>query len=92
MLGDRRDDTVDYETVNMTENEKRESERLRLMKTVTFTAVTVMAIGCGMLLAAMAIPPPGEIHNSILVAFGEISTFAGALLGVKMTIKNNTER
>ena len=26
--------------------------------------------------------PRGEIHNSVLVAFGEVSTFAGALFGV----------
>ena len=28
-------------------------------------------------------PPPGEIHNSVLVAFGEILTFAGAVFGMK---------
>ena len=27
-------------------------------------------------------PPEGEIHNSVLIAFGEVSTFAGALFGV----------
>ena len=36
--------------------------------------------------------PKGEIHNSVLVAFGEICTFAGALFGVdysyKLRIKN----
>ena len=26
--------------------------------------------------------PLGEIHNSVLVAFGETATFAGALFGV----------
>ena len=37
--------------------------------------------------------PQGLIDNSVLVAFGEISTFAGALFGVdytyKFKIKNN---
>lgn len=28
------------------------------------------------------VKPLGEIHNSILVAFGEMSTFSGALFGV----------
>ena len=38
------------------------------------------------------IDPRGEVDNSVLVAFGEISTFAGALFGVdysyKLRIKN----
>lgn len=31
--------------------------------------------------------PVGEIANSILVAYGEISTFAGALIGVDYTYR-----
>lgn len=49
-----------------------------------FTAVGVITVGCGILIAALIIPPPGEIDNSVLVAFGEISTFAGALFGVRL--------
>ena len=36
-----------------------------------------------MLIADSSMPPPGEIHNSVLVAFGEILTFAGAVFGMK---------
>lgn len=31
--------------------------------------------------------PVGEISNSVLVAFGEVSTFAGALIGVDYSYK-----
>ena len=31
--------------------------------------------------------PTGEIHHSVLVAFGEVSTFAGALFGVDYSYK-----
>ena len=31
--------------------------------------------------------PTGEIHNSVLVGFGEISTFSGALFGVDYSYK-----
>lgn len=31
---------------------------------------------------AIAIEPTGEIHYSVLVAYGETLTFAGALLGI----------
>lgn len=38
--------------------------------------------GIVLLFIGTAIPPEGEIHSSVLVAFGEVSTFAGALFGV----------
>lgn len=57
-------------------------ENRRTLRTIVRTAVSVMIFGCALILASLIIPPPGEIHNSVLVAFGEISTFAGALLGV----------
>lgn len=46
------------------------------------TAISALTLGCSLLVAGLAIPPPGEIHNSVLVAFGEISTFSGTLLGM----------
>lgn len=50
---------------------------------VLATAVILVALGCGLLIAGFVTPPPGEIHNSVLVAFGEILTFAGACFGMK---------
>ena len=38
--------------------------------------------GIVMLFIAMFIDPQGEIHGSVLGAFGEISTLAGALMGM----------
>lgn len=32
--------------------------------------------------AAFFTSPPGEIHSSVLVAYGEVMTFAGALFGI----------
>lgn len=46
------------------------------------TAIGLVLTGCGLLIAGFIIQPPGEIHNSVLVAFGETSTFAGALFGI----------
>ena len=45
-------------------------------------SVFLIVIGCGLLIAGMIITPTGEIHNSVLIAFGEILTFVGALLGI----------
>ena len=46
-------------------------------------AILLIVVGCGLLIAGFIVPPPGEIHNSVLIAFGEILTFAGAVFGMK---------
>ena len=38
--------------------------------------------GCGLLLVGFLCPPLAEIHHSVLVAFGEILTFSGSLIGI----------
>lgn len=45
-------------------------------------AVLLTVAGILLLFFGFWIVPQGEIHNSVLVAFGETSTFAGALFGV----------
>lgn len=55
---------------------------------IIIIAATVMAIGCAILIAALIFPPPGQIDHSVLVAFGEISTFVAAMLGVSFNFKN----
>lgn len=45
-------------------------------------AVGLVTVGCVLLGCAFIAPPKGEIHPSVLVAFGEILTFAGALFGI----------
>lgn len=50
--------------------------------TQLLAACLLVALGCALLVAAFIVPPPGEIHSSVLVAFGEIMTFAGALFGI----------
>ena len=50
---------------------------------IQITIASLLSIG-GLVLLFMGFlyPPEGEIHSSVLVAFGETATFAGALLGV----------
>ena len=40
------------------------------------------AFGCALLTAGLFTPPVGEIHHSLLIAFGEILTFSGSLIGI----------
>lgn len=58
---------------------------MKAMKKLTVQlAVAVFLTISGMVLifSGFWVSPRGEIHNSVLVAFGEVSTFAGALFGV----------
>ncbi len=53
------------------------------MKEKQFIVACIMiAFGCCLLAAGFVVAPMGEIHSSILVAFGEVMTFAGALIGI----------
>ena len=47
-----------------------------------FTAVAMCSFGGALLLAGFLCPPLGEIHPSVLTAFGEVLTFSGALVGM----------
>ncbi len=51
-------------------------------------AVGMITAGCVLLGCGFMFPPKGEIHSSVLVAFGEILTFAGALFGIDYKYKS----
>lgn len=50
-------------------------------------AVLLSLAGVVLLFMGFWCSPRGEIHNSVLVGFGELSTFAGALFGVDYSYK-----
>lgn len=50
-------------------------------------AILLTLSGIVLLFSGFWINPEGLIDSSVLVAFGEISTFAGALFGVDYTYK-----
>lgn len=65
------------------------------MKKVTIQlviAILLVVSGIALLFSGLWIAPAGEIHGSVLVAFGETSTFAGALFGVDYSYKIKTEQ
>ena len=55
-------------------------------------AVSMAIFGCVMIVAAFLVPPTGEIHPSVLTAFGEILTFAGAVLGIDYNYKSKAPK
>ena len=47
-----------------------------------FTAALLSVGGLTMLFCGVFIEPHGQIHESLLIGFGEVATFAGALFGI----------
>ena len=52
-----------------------------------FAAIILVLVGCGLLIAGFIVSPLGIIDGSVLTAFGESCTFAGALFGIDYTYK-----
>lgn len=51
------------------------------------TAAILSLGGLVMLFCGVFIDPEGQIHESLLVGFGEVATFAGALFGIDYVYK-----
>ena len=64
----------------------RITQSTKLTIQVILAAILVLA-GLTLLFMGFKTPPPGEIHDSILIAYGEVSTFAGSLLGLDYKYK-----
>lgn len=54
-------------------------QRLNLQLAI---AVILIVFGLVILMLGFYAPPVGEIHSSVLVAYGEVMTFAGSLIGI----------
>ena len=61
-------------------------------------AALVVVMGMILLYIGVSMDPKGEIHETVLVAFGEAATFAGSIMGIdyhyksKYFNKNNDEK
>lgn len=45
-------------------------------------SVSLCVFGGLLLIAGFVAPPLGEIHPTVLIAFGEVLTFSGSLIGI----------
>ena len=52
------------------------------------TAAVLSLGGMILLFCGVYIEPLGQIHESLLIGFGEVATFAGALFGIDYTYKH----
>ena len=56
------------------------------------TAAVLAIGGLVMLFCGVYIEPQGEIHESLLIGFGEVATFAGSIMGVDYHYKVKHEK
>ena len=54
------------------------------------TAAILAIIGMVLLFCGLYIDPQGEIHDTVLVAYGEVLTFSGSLMGIDYRYKRKT--
>ncbi len=52
------------------------------------TAAILSVGGLAMLFSGVYIEPQGQIHESLLIGFGEVATFAGSLMGIDYHYKS----
>ena len=55
------------------------------------TAAVLSIGGLILLFCGIFIDPQGQIHETLLVAFGETATFAGALFGIDYTYRHKNK-
>ncbi len=55
------------------------------------TAAVLSIGGLVLLFCGTFVSPQGKIHQSLLVGFGEIATFAGALFGIDYVYKRKND-
>lgn len=65
----------------------------KIKLTIQLCTAFILSMG-GMVLLIMGfwVPPVGEIHNSVLIAYGEVCTFAGGLFGIDYTYKYKRQK
>lgn len=82
---------VDSKKTTGESNKKRHQRNKKLyfwhINLQLFIATFLVLCGILLLFSGFWVAPTGEIHNSVLIAFGEACTFAGGLFGIDYTYK-----
>lgn len=72
---------------------KQEFDKLTFKEVIIYIlAVITMLAGLTLLFMGMFIPPEGEIHGSVLTAFGSICIFVASLLGISLHYANELDK
>ena len=55
-------------------------------------AIGLMVFGCTLLVIGLVADPLGQIHQSVLVAFGEVATLAAGVMGIDAIYTNKLQK
>ena len=71
----------------------QEFDKLTFKEVIIYIlAVITMLAGLTLLFMGMFIPPEGEIHASVLTAFGSVCIFVASLLGISLHYANELDK
>lgn len=72
---------------------KQEFDKLTFKEMIIYCmAILTMVTGLALLFMGLFIPPEGEIHASVLTAFGSICIFVASLLGISIHYDNELDK
>lgn len=72
---------------------KQEFDKLTFKEVIIYIlAIVVMIAGLFLLFIGLFIPPEGEIHGSVLTAFGTVCIFVASLLGISIHYANELDK
>lgn len=60
-----------------------------LLQVKLWITMMLSVLGCVIIIAGLIIDPKGEIHNSVLIAFGQILTFVGLVFNMKYSYQSS---
>ena len=56
------------------------------------TAIVLLTFGIILAFIALLMPPPGEIHDSVLYIFAQILIYAGSIFGIDVVITDRLNK
>ena len=62
------------------------------MKTKNFSAVMLLASGILLAYISLFLPPPGEIHETVIYIVAQILIYAGSILGIEHYINEKLKK
>lgn len=62
------------------------------LKLKEYTAIAMLIFGIILAFVALLLPPPGEIHDSVLYIFAQILIYAGSIFGIDSYISQKIKQ
>lgn len=79
-----------FHCVPLSKNRESDAAQIHEKMKLNIQLITAAILSTGgliMLFCGVFIEPDGQIHESLLVGFGEVATFSGALFGIDYVYK-----